>query len=120
MGQQKILVADDETHILNVVSIKLANAGYEVITAEDGADAYALARSAKPDLISSRNGPMRTDWLMTVRSTATIDTAPAAAIFTASRSISMLSASCQRASDDGKWTPMSPRLAAPSTASVTA
>ncbi len=49
--QKTILVADDETHILNVVSIKLRNAGFHVITAEDGADAYELARIHCPDLI---------------------------------------------------------------------
>jgi two-component system, OmpR family, alkaline phosphatase synthesis response regulator PhoP len=51
MPQRTILVADDETHILNVVSIKLQNAGFRVITAEDGAEAYELARSARPDLV---------------------------------------------------------------------
>lgn len=51
MGQPTILVADDETHILNVVSIKLENAGFRVITAEDGAEAYTLARAVQPDLI---------------------------------------------------------------------
>ena len=51
MPQRTILVADDETHILNVVSIKLQNAGFRVVTAEDGAEAYGLARSARPDLV---------------------------------------------------------------------
>ena len=51
MEQKTILVADDETHILNVLSIKLQNAGFSVIAAEDGAEAYTLARSAQPDLI---------------------------------------------------------------------
>lgn len=46
-----ILVADDETHILNVVSLKLRNAGYTVLVAEDGAEAYALARTHIPDLV---------------------------------------------------------------------
>ncbi|UCD27952.1 MAG: response regulator [Planctomycetota bacterium] len=51
MEKRTILVADDETHILNVLTLKLQNAGFEVIAAEDGADAYELARSHKPDLI---------------------------------------------------------------------
>ena len=46
-----LLIADDETHILNVLSIKLTNAGYNVITAEDGVEAYALACEVKPDLV---------------------------------------------------------------------
>ena len=46
-----ILIADDETHILNILAIKLANAGYTVVTAEDGVEAYDLARTHRPDLI---------------------------------------------------------------------
>ena len=37
--QKTILVADDESHILNVVSLKLRNAGYRVVTASDGQEA---------------------------------------------------------------------------------
>ena len=48
---KKILVADDEAHILHVVSMKLRNAGYEVITAEDGQEALELCEAEKPDLI---------------------------------------------------------------------
>lgn len=44
----KILIADDESHILNVVALKLRNAGHEVITACDGADAYAKAVAEAP------------------------------------------------------------------------
>ena len=46
-----ILVADDETHILHVVSLKLINAGYDVITAEDGEEALQLAIEKRPDLV---------------------------------------------------------------------
>ena len=48
---QTILVADDETHILNVLTVKLQNAGFAVIVAEDGAEAYELACRHVPDLI---------------------------------------------------------------------
>jgi len=46
-----ILVVDDEPHIVHVVSLKLRNAGYEVITAEDGEEALALALQRRPALI---------------------------------------------------------------------
>ena len=46
-----ILVADDESHILHVVSLKLRNAGFKVITAQDGAEALELAQQQKPDLL---------------------------------------------------------------------
>lgn len=48
---KKILVADDEAHILHVVSMKLRNAGFEVLTALDGEEALELAKAEKPDLV---------------------------------------------------------------------
>ena len=51
MPDKKVLIADDEIHIIQVVAIKLRNNGYEVVTAENGAEAYELACSEKPDVI---------------------------------------------------------------------
>ena len=52
MTQQKtILVADDESHILHVVSLKLRNAGYRVITAHDGQEALDAAVAERPHLL---------------------------------------------------------------------
>jgi len=51
MAGKKILVCDDESHILHVVSLKLRNAGYEVLTAADGQEALELAIAERPDLI---------------------------------------------------------------------
>jgi len=46
-----ILIVDDETHILHVVSIKLKNAGFDVVTAGDGEEGLATAIDHQPDLI---------------------------------------------------------------------
>jgi two-component system alkaline phosphatase synthesis response regulator PhoP len=51
MSEKTILVADDETHILHVVSLKLRNAGFKVLTAQDGQEALELAQLEKPDLV---------------------------------------------------------------------
>jgi two-component system, OmpR family, alkaline phosphatase synthesis response regulator PhoP len=51
MSAKKILVADDESHILHVVSLKLRNAGFTVITASDGQEAMDLAIAELPDLL---------------------------------------------------------------------
>jgi CheY-like chemotaxis protein len=51
MGEKTILVADDESHILHVVSLKLRNAGFNVLTARDGQEALEMAQQEKPDLI---------------------------------------------------------------------
>lgn len=51
MSDKKVLVVDDEIHIVHVVAIKLRNNGYEVISADNGAEAFELACSEKPDII---------------------------------------------------------------------
>ncbi len=47
----RILVVDDEAHILHVLSVKLRNAGLEVSTAVDGEEAFEMACQDLPDLI---------------------------------------------------------------------
>jgi two-component system alkaline phosphatase synthesis response regulator PhoP len=51
MTGKKVLIADDEIHIIHVVAIKLRNNGYEVVAANNGAEAYELACSEHPDII---------------------------------------------------------------------
>jgi len=51
MSGKKVLVVDDEVHIVYVVAIKLRNNGYEVISAENGSDALELACREKPDIV---------------------------------------------------------------------
>jgi CheY-like chemotaxis protein len=51
MTAKKILIADDEIHIIHVVAIKLRNNGYEVVAASNGAEAYELACREKPDIV---------------------------------------------------------------------
>ncbi len=51
MTANKVLIADDEIHIIHVVAIKLRNNGYEVVAANNGAEAYELACREKPDII---------------------------------------------------------------------
>lgn len=47
----RVLVVDDEAHILQVLSLKLRNAGYAVATAVDGEEAYEYALKEAPDVI---------------------------------------------------------------------
>jgi len=51
MENKKILVADDEIHIVQVVAMKFRNNGFEVVTADNGTDAYSLCCEEKPDLV---------------------------------------------------------------------
>ena len=51
MTGKKVLVVDDEIHIVHVVAIKLRNNGYEVFTAENGSEGFKIACQEKPDAI---------------------------------------------------------------------
>jgi len=51
MNGATILAVDDEAHILHVVSLKLKNAGYSVMTANDAEEALELAATAPVDLL---------------------------------------------------------------------
>ena len=48
---KKILVVDDNEIVIKTISLKLQGAGYQVLTAMDGAAAVAVARKDAPDLI---------------------------------------------------------------------
>ena len=50
MGR-KILLADDDPDVVDVVSIILEDEGYEVVMARDGAEALEKIRSEGPDLV---------------------------------------------------------------------
>ena len=48
---KKILVVDDERHIVRLVEVNLARAGYDVATAYDGIEALEVVKKARPDMI---------------------------------------------------------------------
>src|SRR6478752_3326409 len=48
---KKILIADDEPDILEIIQYNLQGEGYEVYTAKDGDEALMRAKQVKPDLI---------------------------------------------------------------------
>lgn len=51
MAHEKVLVVDDEAHIVELISYNLINSGYDVITASNGNDAVKMARENKPSLV---------------------------------------------------------------------
>ena len=51
LKNKKVLVADDEPDILEIISYNLINEGYEVFTAKDGNEAIEKANKIHPDLI---------------------------------------------------------------------
>lgn len=48
---KKVLIADDEPDILEIISYNLSREGYEIYTAKDGNDAVEQAKKLHPDLI---------------------------------------------------------------------
>jgi two-component system, OmpR family, alkaline phosphatase synthesis response regulator PhoP len=51
IGEQRILIVDDESAIRLICRVNLESAGFEAIEAGDGETALAVARSERPDLI---------------------------------------------------------------------
>lgn len=47
----KVLIADDEPDILEILQYNLQNEGYEVVTARDGDEALEKAKRSQPDLV---------------------------------------------------------------------
>ena len=48
---RKVLIADDEPDILEILKYNLVNEGYQVITAKDGDEAIEKAKIFQPDLV---------------------------------------------------------------------
>jgi two-component system alkaline phosphatase synthesis response regulator PhoP/two-component system response regulator VicR len=48
---RKILVVDDERHIVRLVEINLQRAGYDVVTAYDGIEALEKVEQEKPEML---------------------------------------------------------------------
>jgi len=72
----KILIAEDEAHILRVMSMWLTRHGHKVLEAAHGAAALALLRAATVDLIiSDMNMPVLNglDLIRTVRNDLKLD-----------------------------------------------
>ena len=51
MNPPRILVVDDEQHIVQVLSLSLRKAGYDVETAADGDAAWHAIENRRPDLL---------------------------------------------------------------------
>ena len=49
----KILIVDDNPHVLKLLSISLGKAGYQVSTAENGDEGLEVLNQVKPDLVIS-------------------------------------------------------------------
>lgn len=48
---KKILLVDDEAHVLRVMKISLERAGFEVLTAKNGVDGLASTHEHRPDVM---------------------------------------------------------------------
>ena len=51
IGRVKILVVDDDMDIVELITIMLESAGYDIITADSGDKCLELLEKEKPDLI---------------------------------------------------------------------
>jgi len=51
MKKYKILIADDESQVLDIMAKKIRGEGYDVVTARDGAEAWEKIKSDSPDIV---------------------------------------------------------------------
>jgi two-component system alkaline phosphatase synthesis response regulator PhoP len=51
MAEEKVLIVDDEEHILELLKFNLENVGYKVSTSNNGIDAVKSVRENKPDIV---------------------------------------------------------------------
>ncbi|MBE6051684.1 MAG: response regulator transcription factor [Clostridium sp.] len=51
MSKKKVLIVDDEEHIVELLKFNLINSGYDVIASNNGIDAVKIAKKEVPDLI---------------------------------------------------------------------
>jgi two-component system alkaline phosphatase synthesis response regulator PhoP/two-component system response regulator VicR len=51
MATKKVLVCDDERHIVRLIEVNLKREGFEVVTAFDGKEGLEKVESEKPDLL---------------------------------------------------------------------
>jgi two-component system alkaline phosphatase synthesis response regulator PhoP len=51
MDSKKVLIADDEPDILEILKYNLEKEGYQVITAKNGDEALEMAKQTQPPLI---------------------------------------------------------------------
>jgi DNA-binding response OmpR family regulator len=51
MKQFRVLIVDDEPHILQFLQVKLKASGYEVLSASNGPEALAQVQTQEPDLL---------------------------------------------------------------------
>jgi len=83
-------VVDDEAHILHVLSLKLKNAGFEVLTAADGEEGYEVALDARPDVvITDYQMPFMTGLELCVKLRANPQTAHVPALLLTARGYSL-------------------------------
>jgi len=67
MDKKRVLVVDDESDYLKVISTRLEQAGYEVEMAQDGKEALSKIRTARPDAVLLDIMMPRMDGLETLR-----------------------------------------------------
>jgi two-component system NtrC family response regulator len=82
MNSKQILVVDDDSSLRSVMKMQLEEAGYQVVLAADGAEAYDLIREIRPQLVIS-DLKMPTSGLELMRRIAADDIQPTLIIVTA-------------------------------------
>ena len=108
MSKGKILVADDEASIRQIVEARLKMAGYEVVTAGDGAETLEHFKAEHPDLVVLDIMMPKLDGLQVCREIRKQDTTPVI-MLTAKGDIADRINALEMGADDYVIKPFSPR-----------
>ena len=105
----KILAVESDANILHLLAVKLRKAGYDVITATDGAEAARLAQAERPDaVISEVTLPGIEGLALTRRLKAQPQAAPVVILLTILGSDRDIAAGFAAGADDYMTKPFSP------------
>ena len=106
----KVVAVDDEASVLQLITVKLKKAGFEVVSARDGDEAVARAREEKPDIVVLDVMMPRLDgFTAAAYIKAEVDPPPLVLMLTAKGEPEDISKAFASGADDYMTKPFSPR-----------
>ena len=106
----KVLAVDDEASVLQLITVKLKKAGFEVVSARDGDEAVARARDEKPDVVVlDVMMPHLDGFTAAARIKAEVNPPPLVLMLTAKGETTDISQAFASGADDYMTKPFSPR-----------
>jgi two-component system alkaline phosphatase synthesis response regulator PhoP len=108
---KKILVVDNAPDVLRLLNIKLKQAGFEVLTAQDGVSAWQMAQSEQPEVVLCEVQLPKLDGLaLTGKLKTELQIFPLVLLLTDQRADADIAAGFAAGADDYFFKPFSPQV----------